>query len=73
MQEVLVQHDSFNMVLAISVHRKVSYKEAADITCQMIYKRIADLEQAAKELESVTPAEYMRNFELYMLTARKWV
>nr|APB88773.1 terpene synthase 2 [Scapania nemorea] len=67
-REVLVEKDSFNMVLAISVHRKVSYNEAADITLRMIYERIADLEQAARELESVSPPEYMHNFDLYMLT-----
>lgn len=61
------------MVLAISVHRKVSYTEAAKITTQMLYERIVDMEHAASELESITPPEHMHTFDLYMLTLRSFV
>lgn len=69
----MVEKDKFNLALIISVCHKVSNKEAADITTQMIYDKIAALDQAAKELEVATPPEYQHSFDLYMLTAQNWV
>jgi hypothetical protein len=74
MQEVLVEKEkTFNLVLLISLHRKVSYNEAAEIATQMQYDRLSDFEEAAKRLELVTPPEYRRNFELYRFIYRNWV
>ncbi|CAM6089367.1 unnamed protein product [Calypogeia fissa] len=72
-REVLVAKDKFNIVLAISIDRKVSYTEAAQITTQIMYDRITDLENAGKDLELVTPPEFQRNFEVYMRTCRDWI
>ncbi|CAM6129499.1 unnamed protein product [Calypogeia fissa] len=72
-REVLVEKDISNMVLLISVHRKVSYMEAAAMTLQMLYDRIADFERSAKDLEAVTPPEYRHNVEVYLTTCKNFI
>lgn len=72
-QEVLLEKEDVNIVHMLSVYRKVSFTEAAEITTQRIYDRISDIEKAAEVLQSITPPKYQRNLEIYLVVIRDFI
>nr|UJU85541.1 terpene synthase [Radula lindenbergiana] len=65
-KEIIQDKEPFSLVVAISVHRKLPYQEAAEVLTKMMSDRLKDMDRAATDLERITPPELARNFQIYV-------